>query len=173
MLKYFGHEIFEVEGESPDETITITVGQYVVGELDTDGLKSVNQDINRMLDIFRENTDHKNFDATRFFINYPEAGLSRMASDLLAEKYVESKRWGKSGAFVEAESDILDILVPRIVQEYKLKQVKAMLKQIEKKIKQASTEGDFEKIMDMQNQYINLKKVGRYLSEQLGFRAIN
>ena len=96
-----------------------------------------------------------------------------MASDLLAEKYVESKRWGKSGAFVEAESDILDILVPRIVQEYKLKQVKAMLKQIEKKIKQASTEGDFEKIMDMQNQYINLKKVGRYLSEQLGFRAIN
>ncbi len=173
LLKYFGCEIFEVEGESPNETIILTVGQYILGELDTDGLRSANPEINRMLDIFRENAENKDFDPVRFFINYPEAGLSRMASDLLAEKYVESKRWGKSGAFVEAESDILDLLVPRFIEEYKLKKVKVMLKQIETEIQQASTENDFEKIMDLQNQYINLKKVGKYLSEQLGFRTIN
>ncbi len=171
LLKHFGRELFEVEGENPHETTILTVGQYVLGELDTDGLSSTNDDINRMLDIFRENCENTNFDPSRFFINHPEAGLSKMASDLLAEKYVESKRWGKSGAFVEAESDILDLIVPRIVQEYKLRKVKAILKQLEKKIQTASNDDDFEKIMELQNQYINLKKIGKYLSEQLGFRA--
>lgn len=173
LLKYFAKEVFEVEGDEPHETITLTVGQYVLGEIDADGLVSSNPEINRMLDIFRENISNKDFDPPRFFINHPEIGFSKLASDLLAEKYTESKRWVKGGAFVEAESDILDLLVPRFVQEYKLKKVKAMLRQIEKKIQLASTEGDFEKIMDLQNQYINLKKVGKYLSEQLGFRTIN
>ncbi|MDX9882274.1 MAG: DNA primase [Prolixibacteraceae bacterium] len=171
LLKYFGRELFEVEGENPHETVTLTVGQYVLGELDNDGLSSTNSNINQMLGIFRENCGNRDFDPPRFFINHPETGLSKMASDLLAEKYVESKRWGKSGAFVEAESDILDLLVPRIIQEYKLKKVKAILKQLEKKIQVASNDGDFEKIMELQNQYINLKKIGKYLSEQLGFRA--
>lgn len=173
LLKYFAKEVFEVEGDEPHETITLTVGQYVLGEIDADGLVSSNPEINRMLDIFRENIGNKDFDPSRFFINHPEIGFSKLASDLLAEKYTESKRWVKGGAFVEAESDILDLLVPRFVQEYKLKKVKAMLRQIEKKIQLASTEGNFEKIMDLQNQYINLKKVGKYLSEQLGFRTIN
>ncbi|HCR90875.1 MAG TPA: DNA primase [Prolixibacteraceae bacterium] len=173
LLKHFGREIFEVESDDPNEPVLLTVGQYVLGELDTDGLTSNSDDINRMLDIFRENCENKDFEPARFFINHPEAGLSKMASDLLSEKYVESKRWVKSGAFVEAEADILDLLVPRIVQEYKLRKVKAMLKQIEKKIQQTSTDGDFARIMELQNQYINLKKVAKYLSEQLGFRAIN
>ena len=173
LLKYFHREVFEVEGENPNETITLTVGQYVLGEIDTDGLESSNKDINRMLDVFRENIENKDFDPSRYFITHPEFGFSKLASDLLAEKYVESKRWVKGGAFVEAESDILDILVPRFVQEYKLKKVKVMLKNIEKKIQQASADGDFEKIMDLQNQYINLKKVGKFFSEQLGFRTIN
>ena len=173
LLKYFGREIFEVEGDNPHETITLTVGQYVLGELDTDGLTSNNAEVNRMLDILRENCENKEFDPPRFFINHPEPRLSKIASDLMSEKYVESKRWVKGGAFVEAEADILDMLVPRIVQEYKLKKVKALLKQIEKKIQQTSIDGDFEKIMDLQNQYINLKKIAKYLSEQLGFRAIS
>ncbi len=173
LLKYFQHDLFEVEGENPNETVLISVGEYILGEIDTDNLKSVSALINQMLDIFRENIENKNFDPSRFFISHPDAALNKLASDLLAEKYVESKRWVKGGAFVEAESDILDLLIPRIVQEYKMKQVKGMLKQIERKIQQASTEGDFEKIMESQNQYLNLKKVEKYLAEQLGFRAIN
>jgi len=173
LLKYFNREVFEVEGDNPGETVTLTVGQYVLGEIDADGLESTDPEINRMLDVFRENAGNKEFDPSHFFINHPDAGFSKLASDLLTEKYVESKRWSKSGAFVESEADILDVLVPRYVQEYKLKKVKSMYRQIEKKIQQANADGDFDKIMDLQNQYLNLKKVGKYLSEQLGFRAIN
>lgn len=173
MLKHFHREVFEVEVEGEDGTSILSVGEYVLSELDADGLKSQDGVINQVLDIFRENIGNKNFDPTRYFINHTDAAVNKLASDLLAEKYVESKRWGKGGAFVEAEEDILDILVPRLIQEYKLKKVKAMLKQLERKIHEANKEGDFEKIMEFQNHYINLKKVEKSLAEQLGFRAIN
>lgn len=170
LLKYFHTEVFEEEGEHPDESVAITVGHFVLGEIENDGLYSDNELINKFLDLFRENLDNENFKPTQFFINNPDQKISQLASDLLSEKYVESKRWKKGGAFVEAEDEILDLIVPKIVQEYKLRKVKNMLSDLEKGIQLAAD--DMEKVMDIQNQYINLKKVEKHLSVQLGNRTV-
>jgi DNA primase len=53
-----------------------------------------------------------------------------------------------------------------------MRKVKNMLHDLEQQIKQASLTNEPEKVMDFQNQYINLKKVEKHLSEQLGNRAI-
>ena len=170
LLKYFHTEVFEEEGEKPNETVVLTVGHFVLGEIENDGLYSDNALINNILDLFRENLDNPNFKPTQFFINHPDQKISQLASDLLSEKYVESKRWKRGGAFVEAEDEILDLLVPKIVQEYKLRKVKNMLSDLEKGIHLAAN--DMEKVMSIQNQYINLKKVEKHLSEQLGNRTV-
>lgn len=170
LIKYFNTEVFEEEGENPDETIVLTVGHFVLGEIENDGLHSDNALINKFLDLFRENLDKPNFKPAQFFINHSDQKISQLASDLLSEKYVESKRWKRGGAFVEAEDEILDLLVPKIVQEYKLRKVKNMLSDLEKGIQLAAD--DMEKVMSIQNQYINLKKVEKHLSEQLGNRTV-
>ncbi|WP_430971605.1 DNA primase [Sunxiuqinia rutila] len=170
LLKYFHTEVFEEEGENPDETISISVGRFVLEEIENDGLNSDNALINQFLDFFRENLDNTDFKPMPFFTNHSDQRISQLASDLLSEKYTESKRWTRGGAFVEAEDEILDLIVPKVVQEYKLRKVKNMLSELEKSIQLAAS--DIEKVMSLQNQYLNLKKVEKHLSIQLGNRTI-
>ena len=172
LLKYFHQSVFEEEGDQPDEMISISVGQFVLEEIENDGLRSDNALINKILDLFVENLDNESFNPVQFFINHSDPQISQMASDLLTEKYIESKRWKKGGAFVESEEELLDLLVPKIVQEYKLRKIKNMLRELEQHIHQASQTSDMEKVMEIQNQYLNLKRVEKHLSAQLGNRAI-
>ena len=172
LLKYFQVEVFEEEGENPEEPISISVGRFVLEEIENDGLYSDNEVINLFLNLLRDNLDNENFKPTQFFTQHSDQRISQLASDLLSEKYVESKRWTRGGAFVEAEEEILDLIVPKVVQEYKLRKVKNMLSDLEKGIQQASSENDMEKVMTIQNQYINLKKVEKHLSVQLGNRTV-
>ena len=172
LLKHFHAEVFEEEGETPEETISISVGHFVLEEIENDGLMSDNTLINKFLDLFRENLGNKDFKPTQFFIHHSDQNICQLASDLLSEKYIESKRWRRGGAFVEDEEEILDILVPKIVQEYKLRKVKNMLADLEKGIQLAVAENDMGKVMNIQNQYLNLKKVEGHLSVQLGNRTV-
>lgn len=171
MLKYFNEEVFEEEDEN-GEVFTFSVGQFVLEELENDGLRSDNELINRILDLFADNLENPEFNPTSFFIRSADPQISQLATDLLAEKYIESKRWKKGGAFVEEEHEILDLLVPKIVQEYKLSKVRHLLRDLENQIQQAGQGENWEHLMELQNQYINLKKVAKYLSEQLGNRTI-
>jgi len=171
MLKYFNEEVFEEEDEN-GEVFTFSVGQFVLEELENDGLRSDNELINRILDLFADNLENPDFNPTSFFIRSADPQVSQLATDLLAEKYIESKRWKKGGAFVEEEHEILDLLVPKIVQEYKLSKVRHLLRDLENQIQQAGKGENWEHLMELQNQYINLKKVAKHLSEQLGNRTI-
>ena len=169
LLKYFHHKAFKAEGENPEEIISITVGRFVMEEIAADDLYSDNETIATIIGIFAENVDNKNFQPIPFFTNNSNPEISSLAVDLIAEKYVESRRWRKNGAWAESEEDLLEILVPRIVQEYKLQKVKNLRHDIEEQIKNSS---DLDQIIDLQNKYINLKRVEKFLSEQLGNRAI-
>lgn len=171
LLKYFQVEVFEAEDEAGNP-VPYSVGEFVISELENDGLSSDNELINRVLELFADNLGNTDFSPQSFFIHHPDPQISQLATDLLAEKYIESKRWKKGGAFVEEEHEILDLLVPKIVQEYKLGKVRHMLTDLEKQIAQTGTTENWDALMDYQNQYINLKKVAKHLSEQLGNRTI-
>jgi len=131
LLKYFHNEAFEFEDEETHQVNKFTVGYYVLHELHSDGLISINKRVRDILMIMEENLENKEFDPLKFFTQHPDSEISQYASNLLAEKYVESKRWSKGGAFIESESDLLSLLVPKLVQEYKLRNVKMMLKKLE------------------------------------------
>jgi hypothetical protein len=51
--------------------------------------------------------------------------------------------------------------------------VKSLLKKIEHQINEANTNNETEKLTDYLNQYMNLKKVVKDLSELLGNRTIS
>ena len=141
-------------------------------ELEKDNLISDNEIFRQIFFDVKNNMGNSDFDPWKFFIYHHDANISRLATDLLSEKFIESKRWAKSGAYTEKEEDILDFLIPRIIYEYKLRRVKIMLSDIEKLISTASQNNDFERVMEEQSKYMNLKKVEKYLSDNLGNRAI-
>jgi len=173
LMKYFHQEVFEIEDEETQQTHAYTVAVYVLSELQSDGLVSVNPTVRAMIEAMEENVENKDFDPIKYFTQHPDNEISQYASNLLAEKYIESKRWSKSGAFIESESELLYLLVPKLIQEYKLKNVKVLLKKIEHQINEASKNNETEKMMECMTQYQNLKKVMKALAEQLGFRTIS
>jgi len=173
LLKYFHQEVFEVVDEETHQSKMYSVGFYVLSELNNDGLISVNPKIQSMLSVMEENVENKEFDPIRFFTQHNDPEISQFSSSLLADKHTQSKIWNKGGSHIESESDLLYLLVPKWIQEYKLKNVKTMLKTLEHQIQEASKSNDTEKLMDYLGQYQNLKKVMKELSELLGFRTIS
>ncbi|HAH25102.1 MAG TPA: DNA primase [Prolixibacteraceae bacterium] len=173
LLKFFHEKVFEIEDEETKEVNICTVGMYVLSELQNDGLTSVNPSFQFVVSTLEENIDNKSFDPIKFFTQHPDVEISQFASNIMADKYVESKRWSKGGAFIESEHELLYLLVPKLVQEYKLKKVKMMLKKLEHQINETSKNGETDKMMECMGQYIKLKEVVRDLSALLGFRTIS
>jgi DNA primase len=173
LLKYFQKEVHKFEVEGTHQMHSISVGEYVIQELENDELVSVNANVERILSEMKKQIGNIEFDPIRFFTQHPDNEISQYASNLLSEKYTQSKRWSRGGAFIELEGDILYLLVPKLVQEYKLKKVKALLKKLEQQISEASENNQTEQMLEFMNQYLNLKKVMKELSERLGFRTIS
>jgi DNA primase len=173
LLKHCNTVIFEEEGENPNEVVEVKVSEYMVEELENDDLVPENELFRKIFYEVKENLANDQFDPWKHFIYHPDGEVSQLATDLLSEKFIESKRWTKAGAFTEKEEEILDYLVPRIIYEYKLRRVKLMMEEIEKAIGVASKEGNFDQVIEEQSKYMNLKRVEKFLSEKLGSRAIN
>jgi DNA primase len=171
LLKHFHVEVTKTEDEETQQIYSWTAGQYILSELHSDGLVSVNPFFRVILVTMEENLENRDFDPIRFFTQHPDAEISQYASNLLSEKYIESKRWSRGGAFIESEGELLPFLVPKLVQEYKLKNVKMLLKEIEHQMGQIQKD-DFEKTIELMGKHMKLKEVESNLSELLD-RAIS
>ena len=171
LLKHCTAPLFEVEGEQPNETSILTVGEFMVDELEQDDLVSENPVFQKIFNEVKDNLGNEHFDPWKHFIYHPDGEVSKMATDLLSEKFIESKRWTKAGAYTEKEEDILEFLIPKIIHEYKLRKIRIMLAGIEDEINKASKEDDFDKVIEEQSKYMNLKRVERFLSDKLGNRT--
>jgi len=172
LLKHCKTVLYEDEGEHPGQVLQTTAGQYMVEELEHDDLLPDNPLFKKIFYEVKENLHNDDFDPWKYFVYHSNSEVSRLATDLLSEKHIESRRWTKAGAFTEKEEDILDYLIPRIIYEYKLRRVKLMLADILKAIDRASRENNFDQVIDEQSKYMNLKQVEKFLSDKLGNRAI-
>ncbi|HKL31195.1 MAG TPA: hypothetical protein VJ919_01605, partial [Tangfeifania sp.] len=149
------------------------VSEFMVQELENDDLLPENKLFRQIFFDVKENLGNGSFDPWKHFIYHSDSEVSKLATDLLSEKFIESKRWTKAGAFTEKEEEILDFLIPKIIYEYKLRKIKLMMEEIEKAIGVAASENNFDSVIEEQSKYMNLKRVEKFLSEKLGSRAIN
>ncbi|MFA5327827.1 MAG: DNA primase [Prolixibacteraceae bacterium] len=172
LLKYFHQEVFNIEDEETHEVHAYTVGVYVLSELHNDGLVSENPKVRSILADLEINLENKDFDPVKYFTQHSDAEISKYSSNLLAEKYIESKRWSKGGAFIESESELLHDIVPILIKEYKIKNVKLLQENIRRKIDEAFKKRDDQQITELQSQYQKLNEVIGALSKMHGFRAI-
>ncbi len=173
LLKYSTVPLFEIEEENAGQPQFISVGEFMIQELEADDLVSENPLFKKVFYEVSENIDTEDFDPWKYFVYHPDGEINQLATNLLSEKYVESKRWTKAGAFTEQEEDILDLLIPKIVNEYKFRKIKILETDIEKQIKNASAENDYDTVFELMGTLTNLKKVERILAEKLGSRAYN
>ena len=171
-MKYGHLELFELEGENPHEVVTVTAAEFMIHEIEKDDLVAQHELFRIIFAGVKENLENEAFDPWRFFVHHQNAKVSQLATNLLSDKHNESNIWKRGGGFTESEEDILELLVPKVINEYKWRKIRQMLTGIEKEIDKASAENDFDRVIDEQSKYLNLKRVEKELAEKLGNRTI-
>ncbi len=172
LLRYCKIPLFEQEGENPGDSVIITVGEFILSQLEEAELVSNQHVFKTIVEETAERMDDPDFMPEKYFIYHHDREVSQTASTLLAEKWVESKRWSKAGAFTEKESEVLDWLIPKIVNEFKLMKIKEIHMRLEEEIGEMQKSGDDAHLFELLAKIQNLKKMEKFLSDKLGNRAI-
>lgn len=172
LLKFCNTVLFEINNEH-QEPEKITVGQFMIHELEKDELVSQNDLFRIIFNETSRNVENPAFDTWRHFVYHPDNNISKLATSLLSDKFTESNIWKRGGGYTESEEDILDLLVPKVINEYKSRKIKMLLNDIEIEISKADQENNFDRVIDEQSKYMNLKRVEKELSEKLGNRTIH
>ena len=149
----------------------MSVGEYVVSELKQDELQSTNPVHNIILSLYEEHFGDKDFSAGKFFVNYPDPDVSRLASDFLVPKHTLSKIHEKTGTLKKTE-ELLEELVPRVVLELKWKMVKVRCEQCQKQLEKAQQEDNQEKVLSLMQELGILLNARKVISQELGERII-
>ena len=172
LLKCGSLKIFDYEHEESGEWISETVATYILSELEIDNMVSVNPFVNTVLEDYRLHRDETDFDAIRFFTLHADPRISLFASDIISERHPLSPFWERGGSHIEKEEDLLQVVVPKLVREYKLRVVSSMMNQIENRMKIADASKDFDLSMELQVSHQKLKEIEKILCKQLD-RTVN
>ena len=172
LLKCGSLKINDYEHEVSGEWITESVATYILTELAIDNLVSVNPLVNTILEDYRLHMDEPGFDAIRYFTLHSDPQISLFASDIISERHPLSLFWERGGSHVEKEEDLLQVVVPKLVREYKLRFVSSMMGLIEGRMKLADASKDFDLSMELMASYQKLTEIKKILSKLLD-RTVN
>ncbi len=172
LIRYFNNDLFSIENEETNVVEVIKTGDYILSEIEKDNLVSSDPVIRKIIEEFKQFYKEEYFNPERYFTQHSDREISYLVSGLLVDKYLESVIWKRKGAFVEDENEILHIIVPRLIEEYKLRHVKIMINDLMKEIGSLNSVEDIDRIMEIQTTITNLNKVEKELSKNLGKRAI-
>jgi DNA primase len=168
MVKYGDAILYYADAENPTP---LTVGLYILDELERDNLQFHNPLHVLMLEEYKQNYIQPNFVAERFFLHHSNSEISMITADLISEKYVLSTIHSKIKK-IESDAERLTILVPRLVYEYKNGIFIDILKQKLNEMKIANDNKNNKLVDEIMREMSQLEVVKKQLSKTLGERII-
>ena len=170
LIRYGEQALYEEQNEETKEIQKRTVADYIITELENDGLEFANTLHQQILDEAKS-FSRQEWNAENHFKNNVDINISSIAVDLITEPYQLSKIHEKIQQ-IEPEQDRLIQLVPRVVLEYKNKVVLTKIKDIQLKIKEAQEANNGELLEQLLIEFTPLNIVKNMLAKELGERII-
>ncbi|MCE1197801.1 MAG: DNA primase [Marinilabiliales bacterium] len=167
LLKYGHLKIYDFLHEESGQWVSESVASYVLSEMEIDNMTSVDPLIQKILEEYKGRFTDPEFDAARYFSLHPNPAVSMLASDLLSEKHPISPYWERGGSYIEKEEDLLQVVIPKLVREYKLRVVSVMMIRIEAEMKLANATANFDQSMELMATYQKMKEIEKILCKQL------
>ncbi|MCP9612199.1 DNA primase [Coprobacter tertius] len=172
MVRYGRHILFTVKDENTNENIEWKVIPYIIADLKNDEIEFQHPLYRYMAEVavkkFEEDSEH----LERYFLTHPDENISKLAVDMISEKYQLSKIHTKFQK-IDTEEDRLADLVPRALYELKNAIVCQNIKQINDELKKAGKTKDLEKVNSLMSELSTLYEVKAALAKQLGERIVN
>ena len=175
LLKYivrYGEKVlFDYVDEETNEHIVMRVAEYIRYDLERDDLTFYTPIFKNMLDEAAERCKNEGFIANRYFLAHPDPNVSRLAANLISEKYQLSKYHSKYRE-LEQEEDKLDQLVIREIYAMKDAYIIRQIKETQLGIKEAHLKGDEDQVFELMRKLTHLNEIKNVLSKELGERIV-
>lgn len=164
-----GEAVFFYSDE--DKQHPVTVGDYIIEELEHDNLIFDNAIHALMLEEYKIHHKQANFVSEKFFLFHSNGQISMLTADLISEKYTLSRIHSKIKK-IEADADRFIDLVPRVVFEFKNCLILETIKQKLMELKAANEVKNNKLVDEIMQEMSQLEVVKKQLSKTLGERII-
>ena len=154
-----------------EKQIPVTIGDFIIDELDKDNIVFYNEVHALMLEEYKRHHRQTGFVAEKFFLYHSNARISMLTADLISEKYTLSKIHSKI-IKVETDAERFIDLVPRVVYEFKNCLIIDMIKQKLSELKAANDAKNNVLVDKIMLEMGQLEVVKKQLSKTLGERII-
>ncbi|MCC8197437.1 MAG: DNA primase [Tannerellaceae bacterium] len=172
VVKYGGTDLYkEKDPETQEEKVIQYVAEYIKTELEQDDLTFFTPTYKQMLDECVNLCREEGFIAQRYFLAHPDPNVSRLAANLISEKYQLSKYHSKHRE-LEQEEDVLKQVLAKELYSFKNAYIQHQIKEVQNKIKQAQQENNLEEILAFMKQLEQLNMIKRVISKELGERIV-
>jgi len=158
-------EIIQDElGEKLEEEHEETVAQYILQNLDGDGIRFENEIYNLIVDEVKKFMKDGSVPDEHYFVNHPNEKLASEAIGLIATPYELSANWEKNQIYVKQEGDDLLKTIITTLNPLRTKLISRHLNELREKMKTSNDEAE---IFLLQQQFFELKKVANEIDREL------
>lgn len=171
IIRYGERVLYDYIDETSNEHIIMKVADYIRFDLEQDELTFYTPLFKEILDEAAEHCQEEGFVAHRYFLSHPNSNVSRLAANLISDKYQLSKYHTKYRE-LEQEEDKLNQLVLRDIYALKDAYIMQQIKDTQARLKEIQTSGDMEQAMELIKQLTRLNEIKNVLSKELGERIV-
>ena len=164
-----GEKVMFVDEESKQE---ISVAEYVASELGMDNITLTTPLFAEVLQELLQHIGEMGFTAERHFVTHANPALSRLAVDLIEEKYQLSKYHSKTQTIVN-DADRLNELMYHLMIDYKHSLIEMELKDILNQLRHPDVMADADKCLEIMSRYKELMEIKQQMAKHLGDRVIS
>ena len=171
LLLFGNNELYEEEHNGFMRSVS--VGEFIVRELAEDDLELLNPIFRAIQTEYQQQYESPSFIPARYFIAHPDIKISTVAANILSEPYELSKIWYKMENFIETEQMKLAELLPKILDNYKMRRVEMLSRDIDNRILESQNNPDPQQIMELLRRKNAINTIRRKLNEKLGRTGIH
>lgn len=170
LIRYGEQVMYNLE-EEDGQTVAVTVVEHILQDLQEDQLTFHNALHRTLLEEAERHIHDEGFVAERYFLTHPSPEISRLAADLVSERYQLSKYHTKSQTIVD-DKDRLCELVPHLLADYKIAIVKEELDRLLQQLKDPNILSDETQYIQLMKRYQELSQIQSCLAKRWGDRVI-
>ena len=175
LLRYvvrFGESVlYDYTDTETQQNIVIKVAEFIKHSLEEDDLTFLNPMYRQMLESAAAMCPSSGFVSSRYFLSHSNPDVSKLAANLLSDKYQLSKYHTKYRE-IEEEKDRLESFVLRDLYALKDAYIINRIKDTQQKLKEAQKEKNMDKSIELMKELSNLNAIKSALAKELGERII-
>ena len=170
MLVRHGEKTVCMVQDEDGQDVLVSVAEYIYYDLSQDELRLQTSLYERMLDEVLPHIGNGEFTAERFFINHTDPEISRLAAELVSDRFTLSR---SNESDITNECDRLHELIPHLMLEYKLSILKEEMKEVMQELSLPATSQDTTRTLELMKRYKELTDVSKEFARRMGERVLN